>query len=67
MRRHGTTGERPLDRFERDERGTLQPLAERSFRRIGSTPQAGTTLRKLTHEPVAVERRPLSVYAEAVR
>ena len=26
MRRHGTTGERPVDRFERDERGVLKPL-----------------------------------------
>ena len=29
VRRHGTTGERPVDRFERDERGALRPLASR--------------------------------------
>ena len=27
VRRHGTTGERAVDRFERDERGALRPLA----------------------------------------
>ena len=67
VRRHGTTGERPLDRFERDERRALQPLAERPYRRIGAPPSAGTTLRRLSHASVAVERRPLRVYAEAVR
>ena len=34
VRRHDTTGERPLERFERDARGALQPLAERPYRRI---------------------------------
>ena len=34
VRRHDTTGDRPLERFERDARGALQPLAERPYRRI---------------------------------
>lgn len=34
VRVHGTTGERPIDRFERDERGALKGLASRpSFQR----------------------------------
>ena len=65
--RHGTTGERPVDRFERDERGALHPLADRPYQRLGAKPGAATTLRRLSHAPVEVARRPLSVYAEAVR
>ena len=64
---YGTTGERPVDRFERDERGALHSLADRPYQRLGAKPQVGTTLRRLSHAPVEVERRPLSVYAEAVR
>ena len=67
VRRHGTTGERPVDRFERDERGALHALAERPYQRLGAKPQVATTLRRLSHAPVEVERRTLSVYAEAVR
>ena len=67
VRRHGTTGERPVDRFERDERGALHSLADRPYQRLGAKPQVATTLHRLSHAPVEVERRPLSVYAEAVR
>ena len=35
VRRHGTTGERPVDRFERDEREALGPLARRPYQRLG--------------------------------
>ena len=36
VRRHGTTGERPVDRFERDERAVLlRPLARRPYQRPG--------------------------------
>ena len=35
VRRHGTTGERPIDRFERDERAVLRPLANSPYRRLG--------------------------------
>ena len=34
VRAHGTTGERPVDRFERDERKALHPLADRPYRRL---------------------------------
>ena len=36
VRRHGTTGERPADRFERDERAALRPSAGRPYRRLGA-------------------------------
>ena len=35
VRRHATTGERPVDRFERDERAALRPLAIGPYRRLG--------------------------------
>ena len=46
LRVHGTTGERPLDRFERDERGALRALPDRPLavrivrldRRVGNDP-----------------------------
>ena len=35
VRRHATTGERPIDRFERDEWAVLRPLAIGPYRRLG--------------------------------
>ena len=66
VRRHGTTGERPADRFERDERAVLRPLANSPYRRLGLCQTPDPPPRRL---PVAVdvERRPLSVYAEALQ
>ena len=69
VRRHGTTGERPADRFERDERAALGPLADRPYVRLAaprasrSAPPASAAVAA----PVQVERRSLSVYAEAAR
>ncbi len=65
VRRHGTTGERPVDRFERDERQALLPLASAPYRRLG-TRRAPQPARRPMPVTVDVERRPLSVYAEAV-
>ncbi len=69
LRRHGTTGERPADRFERDERAALGPLAERPHVRLGAAAAAARSApaKGSVAVPVEVERRPLSVYAEAVR
>ena len=36
VRCHGTTGERPVERFERDERHALRPLASYPYRRLGA-------------------------------
>ncbi len=65
VRRHGTTGERPMDRFERDERHTLQPLAGHPYRRLGAQ-RRGVAARPVPRT-VEVEHRSLRVYARAVR
>ena len=66
VRRHATTGERPVDRFERDERATLLPLANGPYRRLGAR-LAPEPARRRFPTSVEVERRPLSVYAEALQ
>ena len=66
VRRHGTTGERPVDRFERDERVVLRPLANSPYRRLGLR-QAQEPARRHVPVTVEVERRPLSVYAQALQ
>jgi len=66
VRVHGTTGERPVDRFERDERAALRPLAERPYRRLGAA-QATPPAQRRPRVAVEVEKRPLRVYAEATR
>jgi len=40
VRKHRTTGERPLDRFTRDEQMTLLALAPRPYRSLILTPRA---------------------------
>jgi len=64
-RTHGTTGEPPILRFERDERALLLPLAERPYRSLVLLPRAERAQTKLPPRlpQVAVERRPLSAYA----
>ncbi len=65
VRRHRTTGERPRVRFERDERATLKPAAVSPYPRLGRS-TASQASKRMPY-PVEVQRRPLSVYAEAVR
>jgi hypothetical protein len=62
VRIHGTTGERPEERFQRDEQTVLQPLAPRPYRSLVlMAPQASVaTTRSVPH--VAVERRALAHY-----
>lgn len=62
-RRHRTVREAPRLRFERDERQTLQPLASRPYPGW-SVPRHKPVP---TRSPIEVQRRSLSVYAEAVR
>lgn len=64
---HGTTGEVPLERFERDERHVLRPLAEGPYLSIllPPEPQAPAVARTLPRT-IAVEKRPLSAYAAMV-
>ena len=66
VRRHGTTGERPVDRFERDERAVLRPLARCPYQRLGVHRGAEPAHRRVP-DTIAVERRSLRVYAEAAR
>lgn len=68
VREHRTTGERPIERFIRDERAHLTPLAERCYRPL-VLPLESTRARKRmvpVTPTVEVERRPLAVYAAAV-
>ena len=66
VRRHATTGERPVERFERDERGALLPLASHPYRRLGA-PRLPQPARRLLPVTADVGRRLLRVYAEAVQ
>jgi transposase len=67
VREHGTTGERPIDRFERDERDVLCPLAHRPYHSLALP--AKPEPRKIRRLPsgsvpqVVIEQRPLAVYA----
>jgi transposase len=64
LRRHRTTGETPQLRFERDEREALKSLALQPYPRLyGVTPASAPK----PVPRVEVQRRALSVYAEAVR
>ena len=65
VRQHGTTGEAPLERFERDERTALKPLAPQPYRRVGASTPSDQGSQGLPQ--VEVERRPLRAYAELVR
>ena len=62
-----TMGERPIDRFERDERAVLRPLAIGPYRRRGLRQAPEPAPQRLLSATVEVERRPLSVYAEALQ
>jgi transposase len=65
QRRHRTINEEPQLRFERDERHFLKRLAQAPYPRLH-----GVSLDPAAAKPaykVEVQRRPLSVYAEAVR
>lgn len=64
-RRHRTIGESPRERFERDERSALKVPASSPYRRLGAN--AARSSSKRVPPAVTVQRRPLSVYAEAIR
>lgn len=65
VRRHATTLERPVERFERDERASLQPLASRPYCSLVLLPPVAPPRPRSTTVPaVAVEHRPLRVYAQ---
>ena len=66
VRIHGVTGERPIDRFKRDEHSVLRPLAARPYRRLGAQRVAAPEQR-FPPMMIDVAKRPLGDYAEAIR
>lgn len=66
---HGTTGEVPRCRFERDERAALLPLAARPYQSLALLPPTrplAPVRSALTRPLLTVERRPLATYAALV-
>ncbi len=63
VRRHGTTNERPSERFERDEQAALNPLAERPYSSLvlPRPARVGTRASAVTLVSVPVERRSLQL------
>ncbi len=62
---HGTTHEAPRERFERDERAVLLPLALRPYHALALPPERRPTcdpVRRTGRPLVVVERRPLAAY-----
>jgi transposase len=64
VRVHGTTGEQPRERFDRDERLLLQPLAPRPYTSLVLEAAAPAPTRRRPRPLVEVEKRPLAVYAQ---
>ena len=63
VRLHGTTKEKPLERFVRDEQSQLQPLALRPYRSLILLPAESERPVVRAVPRVEVERRPLKSYA----
>ncbi len=64
LRLHATTGERPMERFRRDEQAILLPLAPRPYRSLVLPPfQANPAAPRLTPR-LEVQRRALEVYSQ---
>jgi transposase len=66
VRIHQTTRERPIDRFERDERIVLTPLPQRRYHSLVLTPSRETAAPMPIPVPIDVERRPLGIYTQLV-
>ena len=62
VRVHRTIGERPIDRFERDELTALQPLAAKPYLSLVAPKESGSS-RRVQVPSVAVERRSLREYS----
>lgn len=70
VRLHRTTGERPIERFEREERAHLGPLARRPYRSLVLAPARPVNSGRPTESgrlpEISVQRRPLEVYGRLV-
>jgi transposase len=67
VRVHGTTHEPPRVRFERDERGLLQPVPARRYTSLVIDPAGSTRITRPLRPLVDVEKRALTVYAQLAR
>src|SRR5690606_25338066 len=64
---HGTTNEVPRERFAREERHRLLPLARRPYHSLVLVPlKPVVPKRRIPESRIVVERRPLSAYAALV-
>ena len=63
VRVHATTHERPRDRFDREERFLLQPLAARPYTSLILDRAPTPATRQAPRAVVSVEKRPLAQYA----
>ena len=63
VRVHATTHERPRDRFDREERFLLQPLAARPYPSLILDRAPTPATRQAPRAVVSVEKRPLAQYA----
>lgn len=66
VRIHGTTGERPIDRFERDEKAVLSPVSARPYRSLVLPMPAKPPAEPRSTPWLEVERRPLGLYRRLV-
>lgn len=64
VRLHGTTRERPRDRFDREERFLLQPLADRRYTSLVVDRPTSKPARRPPRPMVVVEKRSLAAYAQ---
>jgi transposase len=64
VRLHGTTRARPRDRFDREERFLLQPLAARRYTSLVIERSSPTPTRRAPRPMVVVEKRSLTAYAQ---
>jgi transposase len=64
VRLHGTTRERPRDRFDREERFLLQPLAGRRYTSLVDDRPARTATRRTPRPKVVEEKRCLTAYPQ---
>ena len=64
VRVHATTRQRPRDRFDREERYLLQPLARRRYTSLVLERPAEPTARRPPRSLVTVEKRSLAAYAQ---
>lgn len=62
VRKHRTTGEKPIERFLRDEQTLLLPLAPRPYRSLILAPRTEPA-KTIPMPRIQVERRPLESYA----